>query len=133
MSIYAYSDQVHLKVLSYDETVTRYQVNEYKYLGKTEHYDVYLTTRQELQRKFMLHHSLVQRIFRNCVMSLPATLLNISLLRTKPYDIKELDDTFTHCVAEAETTLKRFYYKIVAMVEDDKNKLEGKCIRFLNL
>ncbi|XP_018571400.1 dynein heavy chain 12, axonemal [Anoplophora glabripennis] len=122
---------VNLKVLPQDETNMRFRVTRYKYLGKTERYHVYLRTRKELQHKFMLHHALVQRIFRECVMSLPATLFNISLLRTKPYDIKELDDTFIHCVSEAETTLKRFYYRIVAMVEDDNNKLEGSAYQHL--
>lgn len=113
-------------MLPHDETFARYHINEYKYLGKTERYHFYLMARKELQYKFMLHHSLVQRIFKECIVSLPPILFNIGLLRTKPYDIKELDETFSHCVAEAEVTLKRFYYRVVEMVENDKTKLEGK-------
>nr|CAI5851901.1 unnamed protein product [Callosobruchus analis] len=106
------------------EEYNRTKIEPYKYLARSERYSVYLWTRNEFQVKFMLHLPLVQRIFKDCINVLPPTLFNISTLRSKPYDIKELDDIFTRCINEAEVTLKRFYYKIVEMVEVDDTKLE---------
>nr|CAH7749861.1 unnamed protein product [Callosobruchus chinensis] len=106
------------------EEYNRTKIEPYKYLARSERYSVYLWTRNEFQVKFMLHLPLVQRIFKDCINVLPPSLFNISTLRSKPYDIKELDDTFTRCINEAEVILKRFYYKIVEMVEVDDIKLE---------
>ncbi|CAH1959988.1 unnamed protein product [Acanthoscelides obtectus] len=106
------------------EEYNRTKIEPYKYLGRSDRYQVYLWTKNEFQLRFMLHLPLVQRIFKDCITVLPQTLFNISTLRSKPYDIKDLDDIFNRYISDAEVILKRFYYKIVEMVEVDDTKLE---------
>ncbi|KAG5885990.1 hypothetical protein JTB14_025385 [Gonioctena quinquepunctata] len=114
---------VNLKTKPIDPTCARFRPHPYKYMGKTENYSTFLSTQKELQKKFLLHQSLVQRVMQECC-TLPEILFNISLLRNKPYDIKELDDVFAHYISDTETMLRKFYYRVAEMVEVDDTNLE---------
>lgn len=103
----------------------RFYIQPYKYLGKTENYAGYLRTRRELGKKFMLHQPLVQKIFRECVKSLPDKLFSLGVLRNKPNEVKDLDNSFNHFITESEHFLNKFYYSIVDIVEMDETKVDS--------
>uniref|UniRef100_A0AAR5PYC5 AAA+ ATPase domain-containing protein n=1 Tax=Dendroctonus ponderosae TaxID=77166 RepID=A0AAR5PYC5_DENPD len=104
-----------------DET-RRFYVQPYKYLGRTDNYENYLLRKTELNSKFLLHHLLVRRIMNECVTGLPETLCNISNLRSKPNDIRELDTNFRKYIEEAENCMKKVHNRVVEISEDDHTK-----------
>ncbi|KAJ8931053.1 hypothetical protein NQ314_016082, partial [Rhamnusium bicolor] len=63
--------------------------------------------------------------------NLKAIPLDDALRRSRPYDIKELDDVFTQYVTDAENSLTKFYYRVVEMVEADNTKLPGRAYQHL--
>ncbi|XP_030765059.1 dynein heavy chain 12, axonemal [Sitophilus oryzae] len=114
---------VNLKVYPDRNEPGRSVVEPYKYLGRTETYDsYYLPMRTELNSKFLLHHELVRRIFYECVTLLPETLCNISNLRGKSYEIKELDAIFKKYVEEGENYMKKLHNKVIEILEEDNTK-----------
>lgn len=115
---------MNLKTKPVKSVTQRFYIEPYKYLGKTNNYDGFLKTRRELGRKFMLHQPLVQKIFKECIVTLPDKLFNLGVLRNKPNELKELDDAFNHMFNEADNFLLKFYYRVVEMVETDDTKLE---------
>lgn len=115
---------MNLKTKSVEDAWQRLHIDPYKYLGKTENYAGYLRTRSELGSRLMLHQPLVQKIFRECVDSLPEKLFNLAILRKQPNELKELDDAFNQMSNEAYNFINKFYYRIVEMVEKDDTKLD---------
>lgn len=103
----------------------RFRVQPYKYLGKTDNYAGFLKTRRELDKKYMLHQPLVQKIIKGCVTTLPEKLFDIGVLRNKPYELKELEQTFSHLLEDAKALLYKFYCRIAEMVEFDDTKLDS--------
>lgn len=116
---------MNLKTKPVKSPSQRFTIEPYKYLGKTDNYAVYLRTRRELGRKFMLHQPLVQKIFRECIISLPDKLFNLGVLRNKPNETKELENSFNHFITEAENILHKFYYRLVEIVEADDSKADS--------
>lgn len=115
---------MNLKTKPVKDASQRIHIDPYKYLGKTENYAGYLRTRCELGSKLMLHQPLVQKIFRECVDSLPEKLFNLAILRKQPNELKELDDAFNQMTNEAYNFINKFYYRIVEMVEKDDTKVD---------
>ncbi|CAH1159888.1 unnamed protein product [Phaedon cochleariae] len=113
---------VNLKTKPIDHTTSRCRPEPYKYMGKTDHYRVFLWARRELQAKYMLQQPLVQKVFKECC-ALPDTLFYLGALRSKPYDLKELDDVFTHFINDAQNLLKKSYYRVAELVEEDDTKM----------
>lgn len=115
---------MNLKTKPVKSPSQRFHIDPYKYLGKTENYSGFLRTRRELGKKFMLHQPLVQKIFKECVTTLPDKLVNLGVLRNNPYELKELDDILSHMIKDADNVLHKFYYRVVEMVELDDTKLD---------
>ncbi|KAL1506278.1 hypothetical protein ABEB36_005670 [Hypothenemus hampei] len=113
---------VNLKVQAMYGREDRYHVEPYKYLGRTKNYNNYINMKQEIASKFLLHHNLVRRVLFECVNGLPDYLCNISNLRSKPNDIRELDVILKKFIEEAENYMKRLHNHIIEITEVDQTK-----------
>ncbi|CAG9766671.1 unnamed protein product [Ceutorhynchus assimilis] len=105
----------------------------YKYLGRTENYPAYLAVKRQITTKFLLHHQLVRRILYECVVLLPETLCDISNLRSKPNDIKELDAAFKKCIEESESAMKKLHNRVVEITVSDQTKAKVGNVTYFHL
>lgn len=95
----------------------KFQVGQYKLLGRTENYHLYLQIRKKLQRKFILHQPLIRKILNECIVKLPYVLLNLHSSLKHQYDISSFQKHITDCANETVQNLQHFYRNIITLVE----------------
>lgn len=114
---------VEMKVKPLDEGENyRCKPAPYRFFGKTDRYSSYLTNRNRLCGKWMLHLPLPRKILVECTDNLPKLLLQIDNLRQTTYEIRELNDIFSKACDSASVTLERFYMRVVKLVNAEKIK-----------
>lgn len=81
---------INLKVK--DKSLDQFTVTGYKFLGRTNRYDLFLCIRKQLSIRWVLHYPIMRQFLVNCETNLPHSLFNIDI--SKVVDIEELQRIF---------------------------------------
>ncbi|XP_970084.2 dynein axonemal heavy chain 12 [Tribolium castaneum] len=113
---------VNLKTKPLDHTDGHIKLESFKFLGKSKRYDVFLTNRSKMLKKWKLNHPLIRAILNECVTFLPDKIFDFGAKNNEPIDIAVLNDIFHNYTKEAKTLFKDLYTRLFNLVQKDKSK-----------
>ncbi|KAK9875371.1 hypothetical protein WA026_007766 [Henosepilachna vigintioctopunctata] len=116
---------VNLKVKPSDGIITRFQPEPYKYLGKTNRYNIFLRHRDELKSKWVSFYPLVKKIHIECIDRLSDKIIDIGVFHyTEVFHLSDLSQKFSDLAAYVSRTLNLLRDKIISYIESDKTKVK---------
>ncbi|KAJ8927093.1 hypothetical protein NQ314_020365, partial [Rhamnusium bicolor] len=114
---------LNLKIKNcYPEVI--FKIEPYKFVGKTVRYQEYITTRKQIETKWILHYPIIRKIFKHCVTSLPYELLNLNF--EKALDLKEIKYMFNDKAQNAAQFVYEFCTEMASLTNQEENMQRRK-------
>lgn len=116
---------VNLKVKPPDGISTRFHPSPYKYMGRTDRYNIFLKRRQELKSKWVLFYPLIKKVHQECVEHLPEMIVDAGVFHYPDLlELTELASKFNELTQSVSRILNSLRIRIILMIENDKTKIQ---------
>ncbi|KAL3272212.1 hypothetical protein HHI36_022694 [Cryptolaemus montrouzieri] len=115
---------IHRKVRGTTEIPGYFDIEPFKYIGRTERYGVFLWLRKELRSKWMLHQPLLRSMIKQFD-TLPNILFSMERKSEDKIDFEDLEYEMQKNLMEAGQCIEEFYGKIEMMIENDTTKVHS--------